>query len=443
MNSELKIVRINFLKLSNHNKLFKISLPIIISNSTIPIVGIVDAAVIGQLSYPILIASIGLGASAMTTIYWLFSFLRMGTTGLASQSLGRGSEIETSSILVRGMIIGLICGIILIIFQDLIFYLIFGFLKASKEIETFAINYLKIRFWSCPLNIMLFSMIGWLIAKEKTFIVLILQLIMNLTNIILDFLFVFYFNFGIEGVAFATLISEVITFFLCLYFCLSAFKLINKKNYRIIFRDWKKFLDVNSNILLRSLLLQCVIVYHIYWGSTLDNYHLTINQIFILFLNFSVFVLDGFAFSAEVLVGKAVGQRNKNEIKSSFYICLFWSGIFGVILTTLYFFFTPLIVQLMTSDIEITSLSQKYIFWIIAIPLSGFLSWTLDGVFFGATETTFMRNAMLKSVVFYFFLILLFHEFEFNGMWFSLIIFFIFRGIMLLRYFPKIIEKFS
>ncbi len=443
MNLKLKIVGNNFFKLSNHKKLFKISLPIIISNSTIPIVGMVDAAVIGQLKYPILIASIGLGASSITTIYWLFSFLRMGTTGLASQSLGRRSEIETSAILIRGMIIGFISGLILIIFQDLIFYIIFSFLKASKEIETFAISYINIRFWSSPLNIMLFSMIGWLIAKEKTFIVLLLQIIMNLTNIFLDFLFVFYFDFGIEGVAFATLTSEVITFFLCLYFCFSAFKLINKKNYRIIFYDWKKFLDVNSNILLRSLLLQFVIIYHIYWGSTLDNYHLTINQIFILFLNFSVFVLDGFAFSAEVLVGKAVGKRDKNEIKRSFYICFFWSGIFGIFLTILYFFLTDLIIQLMTSDIEITLLSQKYIFWIIVIPLSGFLSWTLDGVFLGATETKFMRNVMFKSIIFYLLMILLCHRLEFNGMWFSLNVFFIFRGLMMLKYFPKITEKFS
>ena len=443
MNSELKTIKNNIFKLSNHKKIFKISLPIIISNSTIPFVGMIDAFVIGQLSYPILIASIGLGASAMTTIYWLFSFLRMGTTGLASQSLGRKFETETSAVLIRGIVIGFVSGIILIIFQDLIFLIIFSFLKASKEIEAFAISYMKIRFWSCPLNIMLFSMLGWLIAKEKTFIVLILQLIMNSTNIVLDFLFVFYFDLGIEGVAFATLISEAITFSLCLYFCSSAFKLITMKNYYIIFYGWKKFFDVNLNILLRSLLLQFVIVYHIYWGTTLDNYHLTVNQIFILFLNFSVFILDGFAFSAEVLVGKAVGQRNKDKIKNSFYICLFWSGIFGIFLAVLYFFLGTLIVQLMTSDVEITLLSQKYIFWIIAIPLSGFLSWTLDGVFLGATETKFMRNSMFQSIVFYLIMIFLFNEFEFNGLWFSLNIFFIFRGFMLLRYFPRITEKFT
>ena len=192
----------------SHKRVLGVAIPIVLANATIPILGAVDTAVVGQLGLAVPIGAVGIGAIIITAIYWLFGFLRMGTTGLTAQAIGSGDKPETSALLVRGVIIGFTAGLILIIAQVPIFLEALQLSPASMEVEGLAQKYLQIRVYSAPAAIALFGITGWLIAKEKTRAVLLLQLVLNGINIALDLVFVLKLGWGVEGVAIATLIAE-------------------------------------------------------------------------------------------------------------------------------------------------------------------------------------------------------------------------------------------
>ena len=192
----------------SHKRVLGVAIPIVLANVTIPILGAVDTAVVGQMGLAAPIGAVGIGAIIISAIYWLFGFLRMGTTGLTAQAIGSNDQAETSALLVRGVIIGLVAGLILIITQVPLFSGALGLAPASIEVESLAQEYLKIRVYSAPAAIAIFGITGWLIAKERTRAVLVLLLLVNTVNITLDFVFVLKLGWGVEGVAFATFIAE-------------------------------------------------------------------------------------------------------------------------------------------------------------------------------------------------------------------------------------------
>ena len=194
----------------SHKRILKIAVPMVVSNATIPILGAVDIGVIGQLGDQSLLAAVGMGAIVITTIYWIFGFLRMGTTGLVAQAAGAGDQGEVYSWLIRGIFIGFSAGLLLILVQVPLFWLAFKLFQALPNVEVQAEMYLAIRIWSAPLSISNFAILGWLIALEKTPQVLFLQVFINLINITLDVIFVLYLKWGIEGVAIASLIAEIL-----------------------------------------------------------------------------------------------------------------------------------------------------------------------------------------------------------------------------------------
>ena len=206
-----------------HKRILAISIPIILSNVTIPLLGLVDTAVIGQLGEVAPIGAVGIGALIISAIYWIFGFLRMGTTGLTAQAVGKKDSQEIIALLSRTLLIGILAGVILILIKDIIFFGAFKVSPASEEVEKLAYSYMKIRIYSAPAAISIFGILGWLIAQERTRMVLLLQLWMNGSNILLDFLFVIGFNWGVEGVALATVFAEVSSFFLGIFICRAAF----------------------------------------------------------------------------------------------------------------------------------------------------------------------------------------------------------------------------
>lgn len=206
-----------------HARVLKIAIPIVISNATIPILGIVDTGVVGQMGEAAPIGAVGIGAIILTAIYWFFGFLRMGTTGLAAQARGQGDRGEVAAILTRVLMIGLGAGVILIAAQSLLFWGAFKVSPASPEVEELASGYLAIRIWSAPAAIAIYGLLGWLIAAERTGAVLALQVWMNGVNIVLDLWFVLGLGWGVNGVAFATFLAEWSALGLGLWLCRSAF----------------------------------------------------------------------------------------------------------------------------------------------------------------------------------------------------------------------------
>ncbi len=417
-----------------HKRVLGVAVPIVLANATIPILGAVDTAVVGQLGLAVPIGAVGIGAIIITAIYWLFGFLRMGTTGLTAQAIGSGDKSETSALLVRGIVIGLVAGLILIITQVPLFLGALQLSPASIEVEGLAQKYLEIRVYSAPAAIALFGITGWLIAKEKTREVLLLQLVLNGINIVLDLIFVLKLGWGVEGVAIATLIAEWSGLIFGLWLAREGFDNGYWKNWVQIFDRARlvKMAKVNSDIMIRSILLEIAFVSFLFLGSSFDDATLAANQVLIQFLNITAYALDGFAFAAEALVGQALGAKNRQLFRKSVVMTSQW-GVGSVILMALAFFvFGNSIINVMTTAEDVRAVSYVYLPWMVLAPLAGVAAWMLDGIFIGATRTADMRNMMFISFCIYLIaLALLLPAYGNHGLWASLIIFSIARGVTL------------
>jgi len=424
-----------------HKRVLGVAIPIVLANATIPILGAVDTGVVGQMGLAAPIGAVGIGAIIISAIYWLFGFLRMGTTGLTAQAIGSNDHSETSALLVRGIIIGLVAGLILILIQIPLFSAALGIAPASQEVEGLANEYLKIRVFSAPAAIAIFGITGWLIANERTRAVLVLMLLINSINIVLDFVFVLRLGWGVEGVAFATLIAEWSGLFFGLWLARKGFKNGYWRNWSQIFDRARltKMAKVNSDILIRSVLLEIAFVSFLFLGSSFDDATLAANQVLIQFLNITAYAMDGFAFAAEALVGKALGAKNRLIFRKSAVMTSQWGFGSVVVMALAFYVFGNTIINVMTTAEEVRIVSYEYLPWMVLAPLVGAAAWMLDGIFIGATRTADMRNMMFISFCIYLIaLAFLLPKYDNHGLWASLIIFSIARGVTLGYKYPKL-----
>lgn len=417
-----------------HKRILAISIPIILSNVTIPLLGVVDTAVIGQLGKVAPIGAVGIGALIISAIYWIFGFLRMGTTGLTAQAVGKKDNQEIIALLSRTLLIGITAGLVLILINDFIFWGSFKVSPASEEVENLAYSYMKIRIYSAPAAISIFGILGWLIAQERTRMVLLLQLWMNGSNILLDFLFVIGFNWGVEGVALATVFAEVSSFFLGIFICRSAFIGSAWRSFHLVLNKAKisKMAVVNFDILIRSMFLQAAFILFMFLSSDINDEILAINQILLQFLSISAYALDGFAFSAEALIGQAFGAKSVKSLRKVSIFAIFWAFLAAIVLTLCFYFGSDFLIVLMTSSEELRENAQVYVYWVIVAPILAAPAFILDGIFIGATRTKDMRNCMIISFGIYCLVVwLLYEPFGNQGLWAALMVMFIVRAVTL------------
>ena len=417
-----------------HKRILAISIPIILSNVTIPLLGVVDTAVIGQLGKVAPIGAVGIGALIISAIYWIFGFLRMGTTGLTAQAVGKKDNQEIIALLSRTLLIGITAGLVLILINDFIFWGSFKVSPASEEVENLAYSYMKIRIYSAPAAISIFGILGWLIAQERTRMVLLLQLWMNGSNILLDFLFVIGFNWGVEGVALATVIAEVSSFFLGIFICRSAFIGSAWRSFHLVLNKAKisKMAVVNFDILIRSMFLQAAFILFMFLSSDINDEILAINQILLQFLSISAYALDGFAFSAEALIGQAFGAKSVKSLRKVSIFATFWAFLAAIVLTLCFYFGSDFLIVLMTSSEELRENAQVYVYWVIVAPILAAPAFILDGIFIGATRSKDMRNCMIISFGIYCLVVwLLYEPFGNQGLWAALMVMFIVRAVTL------------
>ena len=424
-----------------HKRVLGVAIPIVLANATIPILGAVDTGVVGQMGLAAPIGAVGIGAIIISAIYWMFGFLRMGTTGLTAQAIGSNNQSETSALLVRGIIIGLVAGLLLILVQIPLFSSALGLAPASQEVEGLANEYLKIRVFSAPAAIAIFGITGWLIAKERTKAVLFLMLLVNSVNITLDFIFVLKLGWGVEGVAFATFIAEWLGLFYGLWLAREGFNNGYWKNWAQIFDRVRlvQMARVNSDILIRSVLLEIGFVSFLFLGSSFDDATLAANQVLVQFLNITAYAMDGFAFAAEALVGQALGAKNRALFRRSAVMTSQWGVGLVVVMAIAFYVFGNTIINVMTTAEDVRVVSYDYLPWMVLAPLVGAAAWMLDGIFIGATRTADMRNMMFISFCVYLIaLAFLLPKYDNHGLWASLIIFSIARGVTLGYKYPKL-----
>ncbi|WGH78833.1 MATE family efflux transporter [Jannaschia ovalis] len=425
----------------SHRRVLRIAVPVVLSNATVPILGAVDTGVVGQLGEAAPIGAVGIGAIVLSSVYWIFGFLRMGTTGLAAQALGAGDRTELVALLSRALLIAAAAGAVLIAGQVLIFAGAFAVSPAEPVVEALARDYMAIRIWSSPAAIAVYGLTGWLIAQERTGAVLVVQVAMNGANILLDLVFVLGFDWGVTGVAWATFLAEWSGAALGLWFCRDAFA-------TPAWRDRARVLDaarlkhmaaVNTDILIRSVLLQATFVSFLLWGADFGTVTLAANQVLLQFLYITAYALDGFAFAAEALVGRFFGAGDRARLRRSVLLTGGW-GVATVAMLSLGFALGGgWIVDLMAKDTDVQAAARAFLPWMVAAPLIGVAAWMLDGVFIGATRSRDMRNMMIVSFVVYLAaLALLVPTFANHGLWAALMTSFAVRGLTLGARYPAL-----
>ncbi len=424
-----------------HRRVLKIALPIVLSNATVPILGAVDVGVVGQMGEAAPIGAVAMGAIILTTVYWIFGFLRMGTVGLVGQAAGAGDEDEVSAWLTRALLVAGIGGLSLILLQVPLFWAAFQLSPASAEVETLARGYLTIRIWTAPAAIAVYALTGWLIAMERTGAVFWIQLGMNGVNIALNFVFVLGFGWGVEGVAIATVIAEVLGAALGLWFCRAAFV-------RPAWRDRARVLEraklvrmalLNTDILLRSAMLMVIFSSFVFIGARFGDVTLAANEVLIQFMYITAHAMDGFAFAAETLIARAYGRGDGRRVRRAALITGMWGLMICVVTAAAFLLAGPWLIDVMAKDADVQQEARAYLWWMVAAPLLGCAAWMLDGIFIGAARGRDMRNMMALSFVIYWGAIFLLLPVMGNhGLWAALLISFVARGVTLGARYPAL-----
>lgn len=420
-----------------HARVLRIALPIVAANVTVPLLGLVDTAVVGQLGEAAPIGAVGLGAVILASVYWIFGFLRMGTTGLVAQAHGAGNAGEVAAVLQRGLLIAGAAGLVLVALQGPLVAGAFRLAPASAEVEGLTRQYLNIRIWGAPATIALYALTGWLIALERTRDVLILQVVMNGLNIALDLWFVLGLDWGVQGVAIATLIAEGTGLALGLWLCRAGLRRAGGRILDAV--RLRRMAVVNGDIMVRSILLQGSFTTFLFMAAGQGDVALASNQVLLQFLAVMAYVLDGFAFSAETLVGQATGAKSVARLSRAVRVTGVW-GVGGAVgLGAVFAMIGPFVIDLMTTAPEVRQTARLYLPWVALAPVVGIAGWMLDGIFIGATRTAEMRNAMLVSVALYALALWATLGLGNHGLWLSLMVLYVLRGLTLGAYFPRVL----
>ena len=416
-----------------HGRVWRIAGPIVLSNATVPLLGAVDTGVVGQMGAAAPIGAVGLGAVILATLYWVFGFLRMGTSGLAAQAQGAGDGAERTAVLLRALVVGLGAGLVLILVQLALFAGAFAVAPASEEVEALARTYLAIRIWGAPATIALYAVTGWLIAVERTRAVFVLQVWINGINIALDLWFVLGLGWGVPGVAIATLIAEWTGLAVGLWFCRDAFgPALVAGLARIGDRvALVRMIAVNRDIMIRSVVLQACFTAFVFLGARHGDVTLAANQVLLQFLGILSYALDGFAFAAETLVGQAIGARAVSDVRQAIRLSLFWTVAGGLALGLGFWLAGPWLIDLMATDPLVRQEARAYLPWIVAAPAFGALAWAYDGIYIGALLTAEMRRLMLVSAALYGLAIFVLLPFGNHGLWAAMMVLFTARSLLM------------
>ncbi|MFT5812515.1 MAG: MATE family multidrug resistance protein [Psychroserpens sp.] len=436
-----------FNDIERHKQLFVLALPMILSNITSPLLGLVDTAVIGHLEYSYYLGGSTVGAMIITVITWLCGFLRMSTTGLSAQAFGQSNNKLSLLILLRGMIVAFCVGLVVIIFQNVYLDLALSLAGGSEQVQFYAREYSAIRVWGLPAALANLVIMGWLLGNHKAKVVMWLIIATNLINLGLDLLFVIGFAWQVKGVALATLIAEYSGLLIGLGFVCTSFK----QKFIGLFSSAKQLFDavveqaallsyfkLNRDILIRTLCLEICFVFMTFQGARLGDDVIAANAILMNFLLLISFGLDGIANAAEVMVGKAKGESNQKSMLVSVNIALFWTGIFALAYSLLFYLAGNYFILTISDITEVVDYAQQYLFWIIALPLLACWCYLYDGVYIGLMQAHIMRNSMLIATFGCFFPVWwLLKDYGNHGLWAAFSIFMLARGATLAWHYQR------
>ncbi|MCC8034920.1 MAG: MATE family efflux transporter [Rikenellaceae bacterium] len=417
-----------------NRQILRLAIPNIISNITIPILGMADTAIAGRLGGESTIGAIAIGTAIFGFIYWNCAFIRMGTSGMTAQAYGAGDFRETGNLLIRSLAVSLGIALLLLIFRHHLGNFTIWAMKAGGDIKEDVARYFFVRIWAAPATVSLYSIHGWFIGMQNAKLPMLVAILQNIVNVSASIVLVFPMGMGIAGVALGTVISQ--------YFGLGLSCLLWFMRYREIralidlkaalrTKPMLRFFDVNKDIFLRTALN--VLVYTFFTRSsaaTGDLLILATNSILIQLFTFFSYMSDGFAYAAEAITGRFTGARDFFRLRKAIKYMFFWSLGIALLFVGVYIIFGSRIVGIFTDSAEIISTARHYLGWVIIVPLIGFAPFLMDGILIGATRTRILRNSMFIAAAAFFCVYYIFiPSLGNNALWLAFVVFLVVRGV--------------
>lgn len=396
-----------------NRKILQLAIPSIVSNITVPLLGLVDVAIVGHLGSASYIGAIAVGGMLFNMIYWIFGFLRMGTSGMTAQAYGKRDLTEVVRTLLRAVGVGLLISLGLWILQSPILRGAFVLIDATEEVKRWASLYFNICIWGAPAILGLYGFAGWFIGMQNSRFPMFIAITQNIVNIAASLCFVFVLGMKVEGVALGTLIAQYAGLFM-------AFALWLKYYGRLkAYIDWnglwggeemRRFFSVNSDIFFRTLCLVAVTTFFTSTGARQGDVILAVNTLLMQLFTLFSYIMDGFAYAGEALAGRFIGAKNDVGLRRCIRLLFLWGISLSLSFTILYAFLGRDFLGLLTNDTSVIKASGDYFYWVLAIPLCGFSAFLWDGIFIGATATRQMLYSMLVASATFFIIYYLFYR---------------------------------
>ncbi len=417
-----------------NKRILQIAVPSIISNITVPLLGVIDVTIVGHLGAAAYIGAIAVGGMLFNIIYWIFGFLRMGTSGMTSQAYGRHDMEEVTRLLLRSVSVGLLISVCLLALQYPIRQLAFTFIQTTKEVEGPATIYFRICIWGAPAMLGLYGFAGWFIGMQNSRFPMYIAITQNIVNIIASLCFVYLFHMKVAGVAFGTLTAQYAGFLMALILWKRYYNGLKKHiNWRDVLQKQAmlRFFQVNRDIFLRTLCLVIVTLFFTSAGAAQGEVVLAVNTLLMQLFTLFSYIMDGFAYSGEALAGKYIGAGNRTALHLTVRQLFVWGIGLSTGFTLLYLFGGKAFLGLLTNEVSVIREAGNYFYWVLAIPLAGFAAFLWDGIFIGATATRQMFYSMLAASASFFLVYYSLHEWMGNhALWLAFIAYLALRGIM-------------
>lgn len=415
-----------------NREILRLAIPNIISNISIPLLSTVDTALMGHLSAAHL-GAVGLGTMLFNFIYWNFGFLRMGTTGLCAQAFGERNDEKIKYILFRSCIVAIGIAGMLILFQRPILELGKDILNAADITDPLITAYFNIRIWAAPASLALYSLLGWYFGMQNAWIPLVITVAINVINIVLSYIAVRHLGMGIEGVAWGTVIAQYSGMLIALVFLFIKYRIYIRISIDRLFsqnQEWLKFLRVNADLFIRTVGLTFAFGFFYSQSSEEGTLVLAANIILLQFLNWMSYGVDGFAYAAESLIGKYVGAGNRDRLILALKRSFQWGGGLALLFAIFFFFSGNWIISIFTEDQGVHDLAYRQMYWIVILPLIGFVCYIWDGIYIGFTASKEMRNSMILALFIYLFVYYFTMNLWTNAIWIAFVLFMAGRGLI-------------
>ena len=432
-----------------NRQILQLALPNIITNLTVPLLGMADFALMGHLKADstLYVGAIALGTTIFNVLYMSLGFLRMGTSGFTAQAFGAKNRQNMQLGLQRSLLVAFMLAGGLLLFQYPIQWIAFKLLDGSQEVKELARQYFYIRILAAPATLALYSFYGWFLGMQNAKIPMTIAIVVNSVNIVLNFVFVYGFHMNSNGVALASVIAQYSGLALAFYFLKRKYKPLTKILSRSIIMQKEgilAFFRLNGDIFIRTLLLIFALSFFTSQSARLGNNTLAVNSLLFQFFFFFSYFADGFAYAGEALTGKAKGAHSLSQLKHTIRQLFLWGMGIALLTSVTYLIGLKSFMHIMTNNSELLALAKNYYFWVVLLPITSLAAFIWDGVYVGVTASKAMRNTMVIASLFVFLpaFYLSFPSLHNHGLWLALHLFMLSRGLSMWLWAPKAIYRF-